>query len=660
MQKGFFIANKPLQNKRILAGVNRKKLFLIIPLLCFLNGYTQVGNWKKKMSQKNVSVHDKSYYADSLLLNYRKSNRDSALYYARLLVHYASLDKDTGSVEYGQVHIGSLHHLKGNLDSSLFYYFKTLESYKARKFADGIAAVYNNIATIYKMQSRYDLAIKNYYEALEILKKTRRYNAIGNLYSNFAGLYYLLENHQKALELYGKAKEFFLKEKDVHEITHTYRGIGRIYIQQKKYTEAEKEIKQALAFDSKNNIKVFFPENHLLLMEIYLATGRHNKFRESVKLIHQLLHTEKQAHNLAAYYKYLGDFESKQKNWKKAVQHYDTSLNYANVENLPEVKLDLLKNRLLAAVNAGDQHMFTQEWNEIQQLEKQVQELRQDRITQETEARYNLRDKEALILALNQRNTTAHQLVEKERELKAQGQKQNLYLWIGISGICVFFIYVLFINRKLNTTKKQLEKTVEQKDFLFKELNHRVKNNLHIVNSFLGIEMHGKTKDVQDILKTCEARIHSLGLVHEMLYQGETIEQVELKQYVEKLVSYLTNTLVGKDTTVTTTVSGHLIISSHQSVLLGLIVNELLTNAIKYAKDPSRYLTISLFARQDGKNIVIEIKDDGVGLKEDFTPQKPGSLGMKLANGLTQQLNGTFTYERLNPGTCFRIVFEVK
>lgn len=617
-----------------------------------------LSRWSKALSDASVSDADKVYFADSILVFYVKSNPDSAIYFSRVTLYYALKANDTASIDYATMYLGSLHRKKGNYDSSLYYYDKCLVSYTERNYEEGIASVYNNIATVYTEQSRYDLAIKKYYEALEVFKNSTNYNACANVYSNFAELYFKLENYDKAFEYWTNAKEFYIKGNDANEITNSIRGLAKVYLQRDNLPLAESQLLNALELDRKNEIDVFEVDDQLLLMELYLKTGDKKSFENSLSSIQPFMLVIDIPLKKASYHELFADYQLTQEKFKEAISIYDSSLFFLDEEDVPEMSLRILKKQFKAKILAGITNNMLADLNEIEELEIRVGTIRKDRITQELDAGYNLKEKEELISVLNEKNKTAQELVEKERELKKQKQQQNVLLWIGIIAICLFVVYGIFTYRKLRKTKRELEISMEEKDMLFKELNHRVKNNLAIVNSFLGIEMHGKSDEVKEILKICEGRIHSLGLMHEMLYQSEMIEKVELKSYFEKLVQFVSKTLVNNPTSMHINCQEEIWVSSNKVVLIGLITNELLTNAMKYAKDPSRNLRIDITVSRIENQLKIEISDNGIGLKADFNPQKSNSLGMKLAYGLTKQLNGTFSFKNLEQGSSFAILFE--
>ncbi|MBK6527104.1 MAG: tetratricopeptide repeat protein [Crocinitomicaceae bacterium] len=634
--------------------------FGLIIMLSF-SGRAQFDVWLASLEKPSVSNKEKGFYADSLLLHYRKSNPDSALYFARRVLHYAMLDQDTSSVDYALMHLGSLMRIKGDYDSSFYFYNRALESYKAQNYEEGIAAMYNNLATLYKTQGRYDKAIKNYHEALEGFKKTENFNARGNLYSSFAGLYFKLENYQKAYDYWSLAEADFIRDGFSYEITHCYRGHARLYFEWNKLDQAEETLKKAIDLDRQNGIDVFILEDYLLYLELCNRKKEYAQFPSLADSVLYYLKNINNPLNKAIYFEQNGDYFSAIENYPKASESYDSCLvmfRNGHLPEMPEMHLRILKKVFKTDLQLGLLKRTIRLWTEIETLEEQVSELRKDRITQEIDATYDLADKEEKINLLDEKNRAAQEIVLKERQLKEKSEQQVLLLGIGILAFCGFLIYVILTNRKLNRTQKELKKNVEQKEFLFRELNHRVKNNLHIVNSFLGIEMHGKSDEVQEILKVCESRIHSLGLMHEMLYQGDITGQVDLKSYLEKLSAFLSKTLVNENTTITIQSPEEILVSGQKIVLIGLITNELVTNAIKYAKDPQRDLSIQIMVLVSPENLSISVTDNGIGLKEDFNPQKSNSLGMKMAYGLTRQLSGTFSYQNAAPGSSFIFSFK--
>jgi len=639
----------------------RPNLLIYITLIVFLFlnllSHSQPRLWKEKLDNIQTSNSDKTLYSDSLLLYYRKNNPDSALYYAQLILTYSLTDKDTTNADYALMHLGSLHRIKGNYDSSLFYYQKALASYEYRNFEDGIASVYNNIATVHKTQGRYDLAMYNYHEANLRFQFSENLFVRANLLSNFAGLYYKLENYDKAYEYWSLAKKLYLLSVNSYEVTHAYRGLCRITIHQQKYDEAEQLLLETIDLDVKNNIKVFLADDYVLGMELYIKLNNQNQFLAFQKNAKNILFELNLPLTKSLYYEHSGDFYKTKNELIKSLEYFDSSLFFIATEDISEIKLRLLKKRFTVKVALKDMKELSDDLAKIYALEEEVALIRKDRLTQEMDATYNLNQKEELIKNLDEKNESQQKLLTKEIELKNQRQQQVIVLSVGIALLILVSFWILMINRKLTKTKKELELAIDQKDFLFKELNHRVKNNLHIMNSLLSIEMNGKSDEVVAILKTIENRIYSLGLMHEMLYQSDNIEFVVLEDYFKKLTDYLSKTLANERVQFTVDVSPEIVFSSNKIVLLGLVANELITNSLKHAKKNNEDLKIKLQGYIENNTIILLISDNGSGLPENFNTVSVNSLGMKLATGLIKQLKGKLIINSSEKGSVFEIHF---
>ena len=210
------------------------------------------------------------------------------------------------------------------------------------------------------------------------------------------------------------------------------------------------------------------------------------------------------------------------------------------------------------------------------------------------------------------------------------------------------------------TYRDKLEKSLKEKETLLKEVHHRVKNNLQIITSLLNLEM-AKSKDGQgqEAMKASQDRVKTMALVHHLLYENESLSQIDLAEYIRGLAEQLFDSyridrqLVGLETDLS-----EITVDMDKAVPCGLILNELVINALKHAFPNQRQgkVYISLTSSGDGK-VTLSIRDDGVGLPKDFDPDKPKSLGVRLISSLSEQLGGSFSYSR-GPGTEFKITFQ--
>jgi PAS domain S-box-containing protein len=212
------------------------------------------------------------------------------------------------------------------------------------------------------------------------------------------------------------------------------------------------------------------------------------------------------------------------------------------------------------------------------------------------------------------------------------------------------------------TDRKQMENQIatslREKEYLLKEIHHRVKNNLQVISSLLSMQADKATDSkVVESLIDSQNRVKSIALVHEKLYQSKSLDQIEYGDYLNKIVLHLFDTYNVNPSVISCTIHAeNIFVDINQAVPCSLIINEMLTNSLKYAFPDGRKGKITINFTTDAKNYMLTYHDNGIGIPEGVTFDRSESLGMKLIYGLTQQLNGTVTLKR-EEGTTFEVVF---
>lgn len=215
----------------------------------------------------------------------------------------------------------------------------------------------------------------------------------------------------------------------------------------------------------------------------------------------------------------------------------------------------------------------------------------------------------------------------------------------------------------LKELKDQLTSALEEKELLLREVHHRVKNNLNVAISVLQLQF-GSHEDpgIAAGLASTVDRLNSMALVHEHLYRSESQRSIDAKTFLTSLVADLNDVYGVQDrVTIDATVKS-VSFGLQRAVPLGLIMNEILANALKYAFPEGMRGAISVeVAPREPEGLTICVCDDGVGLPPDFAPARSDSLGMVLIHGLVQQLGGTVTISPARPdsdrpGVCIEIV----
>jgi two-component sensor histidine kinase/sensor domain CHASE-containing protein len=208
----------------------------------------------------------------------------------------------------------------------------------------------------------------------------------------------------------------------------------------------------------------------------------------------------------------------------------------------------------------------------------------------------------------------------------------------------------------------QLTKSVKEKELLLREIHHRVKNNMQVVSSLLRLQSQNiDDNKYRDFFTDSQNRIYAMALIHEKLYESESLAQINIKEYIEGIVSNIFESYGHKSNIQFDINAQNIQLNIDYAVPCGLIINELLTNSIKYAFPEGRQGKIQIFVKSNDNNMIqLSIKDNGIGIAKDMDFRNTKSLGLKLVTGLAEgQLLGDITLNREN-GTEFIINFGGK
>lgn len=204
-----------------------------------------------------------------------------------------------------------------------------------------------------------------------------------------------------------------------------------------------------------------------------------------------------------------------------------------------------------------------------------------------------------------------------------------------------------------------IKASLREKEVLLREIHHRVKNNLQIITSLLRLQSYKVEDDkVQDMFKTAQNRIRTMALIHEKLYQSQDLSKIDLSQYIRNLTIHLLNIYRTDTNKVSLNIEiGDVFLDINTAIPCGLIINELVSNSLKYAfpGEKSGSIQVKLDADQQGKHILI-VADNGVGLPEELNVEATDTLGLQLVNDLTKQIQGRLEVNRIK-GTVFTIIF---
>ncbi|WPU97304.1 sensor histidine kinase [Mucilaginibacter sp. cycad4] len=239
-------------------------------------------------------------------------------------------------------------------------------------------------------------------------------------------------------------------------------------------------------------------------------------------------------------------------------------------------------------------------------------------------------------VSLQQKQQSGKQLQLKQKEISEQNQ----------------------ILQHLTADKNRL---LDEKDWLLKEVHHRVKNNLQIVMSLLNTQSAFlKNNAALAAIRESQNRVQAIALIHQKLYSSSNVAYIDIAVYISELVNYLADCYDAHDRGIRFEQQIEPVkMDVAQAVPVGLMLNEAITNAIKYAFPHRRgYIDIRL-GTFDDNNIMLSIADNGIGLPQGFDIKEASSLGMEMMKALSKQLGGNFKMEN-NEGVVITLVFRAE
>lgn len=240
--------------------------------------------------------------------------------------------------------------------------------------------------------------------------------------------------------------------------------------------------------------------------------------------------------------------------------------------------------------------------------------------------------------------------------------KDELGLFNELASDISFAIHDILLQKERKSYEEQVLRSLEEKTVLLQEVHHRVKNNLQIISGLIKMQSRSiEDASARDSLLRCENRIMALAMVHEALYRSESLSEISVREHFINLAQTLVDSLAFteyKDIRLKTDIQS-ISLPINIAIPCSLIINEVISNSIKYAFAGRDSGKISLVFCTDGDNYYLEISDDGVGVPEEFDLEKSKSLGMRLVRRLAvEQLKGRVDI-RVGEGTSFIFVFPI-
>lgn len=509
----------------------------------------------------------------------------------------------------------------GNFRLAFDYGFKGLHLAELNKDTTGIFNIYTGISLLYEQSNQPLKSIQYLIEAKRLIKNQHNTNEDLFLYGKLVNDYTTIHHYGKAEQLLKEGFAIDSKDDEMYKMLFVY--AAELYVSMRRYDAAEKYYPQMMETIKGLPVHYFVcTKTHFLAIRLFLETQQFARARKHLQILNELTIATADPLDLAKLQMYSFRVDSAQGNFQSAIKHLQHFINL---------------NDSIAKRSTTDQ---------IAQLE----------------VLYHL-DKKNQDIELKQKNITllTRQAKLKEKALQSE-TKARYFLILGllVAGISITLLVnrtrlQQLSNRELSRQKDEifnknqtLSNLVSEREWLLKEVHHRVKNNLQIVISLLNSQLAFIDQPtIREVIISSQRRMHSIALIHKEIYQNENLSGIDMNVYLSSLLNYIIESFDLDNKVLLKLDIEALRIDVSQGVSLGLIINEAVTNSIKYAfEDTSmpRYISIKLRTAGE-KQLELIVADNGKGLPDHINIHSHKSLGLSLIKGLTKQLRGELRFE---------------
>jgi two-component sensor histidine kinase len=528
--------------------------------------------------------------------------------------------------------IGNVYSLTGNYKEAVKYGLLAVKTAEAVKDTTmQLCTIYNRIGLTYYFTKQFELSQLYFEKSLAIAKKYKDAASITLLSSNLAIIYIKYGKFQKSVEKLKYIDQFY-PPKTVSERAAIDGLFLNAYSSLKQYDKAKPYCDKLKAASAKIE---WHSDNQELIqhaMAFFYVTFKNGaEARKYLKNFRTLSIEHNNLANQAHCYLLEFKLDSTENKFPAAIEAYrkytatnDSLLNAKKSREIAQLEIQYQNEK-------KDQELKIKEQN-IQLLTKQG-ELQKANIVQENITRNLIIAGAVLLALLLGLNYNRYRLKQRVNQ-KLQKQQNEISQK----------------NQSLTTLVQEKDNLLEEKEWLMKEIHHRVKNNLQIVISLLNTQSNYITNDIAfNAIRESQHRMQSISLIHQKLYQSENLALVNMQAYINDLVDYLresfdTGTLITFETDI---IAAEFDVT--RAVPLGLILNEAITNSIKYAFKDGRDGKIRITMQEtDHNTYILKICDNGSGITSPQDITKSKTLGMSLIRGLSKQVGGSFRMENNN------------
>lgn len=614
------------------------------------------------------------------------------VFFRQALPHHTKANNKLGLAK-TSYNLGNVIYTAGKIDSSIVLFNSSMKLYEELEIWSKLERGAYAIGRIHLNQGEYLKALEQFDKGLDIINTYKSDGELAKLLIIKADALKALGEIPEAMRNYELALDFSEKKGDTQNQAHTLNRISSINTLIGEYDKAIEISKRAISLSDQASDITIFDTSYSSLANALAGKG---EYEESTAILEKSLELAIQNNNVKSkgiYFSGIGENHLALGNLMEAKHFFNQAIsNYENIDysgGICKVKSFLaeiehkngflnkainLANQSLAIateikttdyqINAASQlvKLYKASGNKSKALEllemsnslkEKIKEEENQRAVIKQQFNYdytkkNLRDS---------LNFQSEKLILNERNL-AQKKNLNRTLWaLAIISALAFLSFWQY--RKIGKQKGVITKSLSEKEVLLKEIHHRVKNNLQVVSSLLGWQTK-TTKDTESIqaLKEGQSRVQSMSLIHQNLYSEDDLTGINMQEYIENLCTNLYNTYtIDKDRIKLELGIDELNLDVDDVVPIGLIINELITNSLKYAFPNENSGTISISLKRVNEKLKLTVEDDGIGIEDLEGSKNKKSLGFGLVNAFSDKLRADLDIASSGKGTQISMIF---
>lgn len=527
-------------------------------------------------------------------LHARKGHADSVVHFVRegeQLIHRGGLSQNHLIDLY--LNEGVAYMYAGDLGNCLIAFQKSNDLAREKGLDDKRLRVLNNLGAVYRRLGRSDDALAIYADAYGVAKKLGNELKMGDIRYNEAAVFSADSLYDETLQSLAAARKHFSNIGNTSRLRDVELSTGYNLYKLGRHDEALEKLKPLLEGSKEGLTLTEYSNLFIASAGIYLERSEFDKALTTLTPLEEPLMSS----------------------------------------DLNQFKQEFLRIKGQSLFGAGKHAEAYENISSLYSLQKRVTDEKSIALRAEMETQFMTREKE-LQLALQ----------ESEIE-RGRSRVFLLSVILGVLALLLGSIYILFRQRNrsvkaLNEKNKIITKALSEKEVLLKEIHHRVKNNLQVVSALLTLQSrYVKDKSAIDALRQGQQRVDSMALIHRNLYQHDNLVGVDTKDYFEKLSASLVESYQLDHHKIVLDLDVEpLLISVDTMIPLGLIVNELITNSLKYAFKENQEGIIRVSLKEQGDVLTLSVEDSGVGPGKNSDSQ-PG-FGHQLVHSLVKRLDG--------------------